>query len=59
MCRHDLGTRKTKRSRIGHMDDVIDTALSTFEVISPAVAIGDGVVDRARVITKIVLGMLF
>jgi hypothetical protein len=39
-----LGTRKTERSSMGHMDDVIDTALSTFEAISLAVTIG-GVVD--------------
>jgi hypothetical protein len=24
MCRHSLGTRETKRSSMGHMDDVID-----------------------------------
>jgi hypothetical protein len=41
------------------MNDVIDTALSTFDIISPALTIRGGVVDRDYVITRIVLGMLF
>jgi hypothetical protein len=41
------------------MDDVIDIALSTFEAISPTVTIGGGIVDGDRVITRIMLGMLF
>ena len=41
------------------MNDVIDTALSTFEAISPAVTIGGGVVDWDRVITETILGILF
>jgi hypothetical protein len=50
---------ETERSSMGHMDDVIDTALSTFEAISLAMTIGGGLVDRGRVITKTFLGMLF
>jgi hypothetical protein len=56
MCRHGLRTRKTKRSSMGHMDDVIDSALSTFETISPAVMIGADVVDGGQVITRTVYG---
>jgi hypothetical protein len=44
---------------MGHMNDVIDTALSIFEIISPTVMIGCGLVDGGRVITRTVLGMLF
>ena len=52
MYRHGLGTREIERSSMGHMNDVIDTTLSTFEAISPAVMIGGGVVNRGRVITR-------
>ena len=33
------------------MNDVIDNVLSTFEIISPAVTIGGGIVNWDRVIT--------
>ena len=59
MYRHGLGTREIERSSMSHMNDVIDTALSTFEAISPAVTIGGGVVNWDRVITRTILGMLF
>jgi hypothetical protein len=44
---------------MGHMDDVIEIALSTFEIISPVVTIGASVVDGGYVITRTILGMLF
>jgi hypothetical protein len=59
MYRHGLGTKKTERSSMGHMNDVIDTALSTFEAISSTMMIGGDVVDVGRVITRIILGLLF
>jgi hypothetical protein len=47
------GTQRSKgRAWVMHMDDVIDTVLSTFEIISPAVTIRDGVMDGDRVITR-------
>ena len=52
MYRHGLGTQEIERSSMSHMNDVIDTALSTFEAISPAVTIGGGVVNWDRVITR-------
>jgi hypothetical protein len=39
------------------MDDVIDTLLSTFEIISLTMTIGGGVVDGGHVITRTVLGI--
>ena len=50
------GYRKVKQS---HMDDVIDTEMSTFEITLMAVTIGGGVINRDRVITKIVEGCNF
>ena len=58
MYRHGLRTREIERSSMSHMNDVIDTALSTFEAISPAVTVGGGVVNWDRVITETILGML-
>ena len=52
MYRHGLGTQEIERSSMSHMNDVTDTALSTFEAISPAVTIGGGVVNWHRVITE-------
>jgi hypothetical protein len=52
MYRYDLGTQETERSSTNYMDDVIDTTLSTFEAILPAVKIGGGLVNWARVITR-------
>jgi hypothetical protein len=37
---------------MGRMNDVIDTALSTLEAISPAVTIGGGVVNGGHLITR-------
>jgi hypothetical protein len=34
-------------------------ALSTFDIASPAVTIRGGVMEKNRVITRIVVGMLF
>jgi hypothetical protein len=34
-------------------------ALSTFDIASPAVTIGGGVVEKDRVITRTIIGMLF
>ena len=59
MYRHGLETREIERSSMSHMNDVIDTALSTFEAISPAVTIGGGVANWDHVITETILGMLF
>jgi hypothetical protein len=50
---------ETERSTMCHMDDVIDTVLSTFDIISSAVMIKGGVVDWDHVITRTILGMLF
>jgi hypothetical protein len=58
MCRHGLRNTETERSSMGHMIDMIDIVLSTFEIISPAVMIGGGVVDGGHVITITVLGIL-
>ena len=59
MYRHGLRTQETERSRMSHMDDVIDMLLSTFEAILSAVTIGDGIVDGGLVITKTTLRDVF
>jgi hypothetical protein len=43
---------ETERSSMGHTDDVIYIVLSTFDIISPAMTINGGVVDRDRIITR-------
>jgi hypothetical protein len=44
---------------MGRKIGAIDIVLSTFDIASPAVTIRGGVVEKDRVITKIVLGILF
>jgi hypothetical protein len=44
---------------MGRKIGVIDMALSTFDITSPAMMIRGGVVEKDRVITRTVLGMLF
>ena len=49
MYRHGLGTRITERLSMSHMNDMIDTSLSTIETTSLLVMIGLGVVNLDRV----------
>jgi hypothetical protein len=58
-CVNMASEHRARKVMHGHKIGVIDTALSTFEIISPVVTIRGGVVDGDRVITRIVLGMLF
>jgi hypothetical protein len=44
---------------MGSKVGAIDIVLSTFDIASPTVTIRGGVVERDRVITRIVLGMFF
>jgi adenine/guanine phosphoribosyltransferase-like PRPP-binding protein len=47
-----------ERSSTCHIDDVIDTSVSTFATIPMVVTIEGGIVNRGCVITKTFLGMI-
>jgi hypothetical protein len=55
---HGLGTWVIERPSMSHIDDVIDTSVSTFSTMPPAVTIGRGVVNMGHLITKTLLGMI-
>ena len=59
MYRHGLGTRKTERLSMNHIDDVMNMLMFAIETTSSHVMIGFGVVDLLRVITKTMRGVLF
>ena len=49
MYRHGLGTRRTKRLNMSHMNDMINIFMLTIETASSLLKIGLGVVDLDRV----------
>ena len=49
MYRHGLGTHRTERLNMSHMDDMINMLMFTIETTSSLVKIGLGVVDLDRV----------
>ena len=59
MYRHGLGTRKTERISMNHINDMMNMLMFAIETTSSHVMIGLGVVDLVRVITKTIRGILF
>ena len=49
MYRHDLGTQRTERLNMSHMDDMINMLMFTIEATSSHVMIGRGVVNLDHV----------
>ena len=49
MYRHGLGTQRTERLNMSHMDDMINMLMFTIETTSSHVMIGLGVADLDRV----------
>jgi hypothetical protein len=59
MYRHILRIRETERSSMGRMVVRLTKVLSTFVVVSLHVTIGSGMMNKDRVITRTIIGMLF
>ena len=51
MYRHGLGTRKTERSNMSRIEDMINIVMFTNETTPSHVMIGHGLVDSDHVIT--------
>jgi hypothetical protein len=59
MCRYSLRTQVTKRSSMGRKVVRLTYALSTFDIASPVMTIRGSIMEKDRVITRTVVGMLF
>jgi hypothetical protein len=57
--RHSLRTWETERLSMGRKVVSLTKVLSTFAVVSLHVTIGSGMMNKDRVITRAIVGMLF